>query len=165
MLHFLFICWQHVPTPWVLWIMLMNKMLLQDSDFSFGHMSEVGLLVILLQVFLRNLHFPPTVDQGSLSPSSNVQSLLTFDSSHSDRCKVISLWLKFAFPWLVMLSIFHKPVGHFYVWKMCIQILAHLLIELFGVFAIEICGNSLLYILGIAPLSGNVVCKYFFSHS
>ena len=65
--------------------------------------------------FLRNLHIvrhsgctsPPTVQQGSLFSTSSSTFVISylFDDSHFNRCEVI-LWFSFAFPWLMVLSIF-----------------------------------------------------------
>ena len=65
--------------------------------------------------FLRNLHVvcrsgctsPPTVQQGFLFSTSSSALVISclFDDSHFNRCGVI-LWFSFAFPWLMVLSIF-----------------------------------------------------------
>ena len=62
-----------------------------------------------LYQFLYQFTFPPTVHEGSLFSTSSPTLLISClcDNSHSNRCEVVSLWFRFAFPqWLVMLIIF-----------------------------------------------------------
>ena len=52
-------------------------------------------------------------------------------------CEVISLFC-YAFPWLLMLSIFHVPIGHLYIFGGNVQFFCLYLIGHFGSFDIEL---------------------------
>ena len=56
-----------------------------------------------------------------------IPSICLFDNSHPDSVRwYLSVGLIFTSRWLVMLSSFHMPVGHFYVFEKCLSRSLHI---------------------------------------
>ena len=155
-----------------------------DPDFiSFGYTPRNGIsgsysspvlkllkASILFSMVGIPIYIPPTGHKGSLFSTSLpvlVMSCL-FDDSHSDMCEV---WFWFAFScWLVMLSLFHVPVDHSYIFfgKMSIQVLCPFFFFPLPIFKLKKKFFSLLlnyvsslYIFNINPLPDRRIANIF----
>ena len=119
---------------------------------------------MLFSIVAALIYISLTVDEGSpfIHILINTYYML-YDYSHFDKWEVIlSCSFDLFLWWLVMLSIFHVPVGHLYIFflKMSIHVFCPFLIWLLLLFLMFNYMISL-YILDINPLSCILFANFF----